>query len=77
MKRGGVEPNMDLLHAISIPINLELFYSNCRLLEKNTSNDDDDTDDDKEKQEVHYTNGPFLITDLTDFMQQTWEITYD
>ena len=34
MKRGGVEPNMDLLHAISIPINLELFYSNCRLLEK-------------------------------------------
>ena len=55
----------------SVTINLELFHSNCRLLDKNTSNDDDDGNDDKEKQEVHYTNGPFLITDMTDFMQQT------
>ena len=26
---------------------------------------------------AHYTNGLYLITDLTQFMEQTWEITYD
>ena len=26
---------------------------------------------------AHYTDGFYLITDLTQFMEQTWEITYD
>ena len=55
--------------------NFEFF--NCHCLDENTSNDDVDGKDDNEKQEVHYTNGPCLITDLTQFMQQTWEIKYD
>ena len=49
MKRGGVEPNMDLLHAISISISFELFHPNCRLLDKKASNDDDDGNDGNEK----------------------------
>lgn len=44
---------------------------------KNISNNDDDGNDGNEKQEAHYTDGPCLITDLTQFIQSTWEITYD
>ena len=44
---------------------------------ENTSNDDDDESNDKEKEEVHYTDDPRLITDLAQFTQQTWEITYN
>ena len=57
--------------------NFDYFHSNCRCLDENTSNNDDDGNDDDEKQEVHYTNGPCLITDLTQFMQETGEITYN
>ena len=56
----------------SFVTNFEFFHSNCRLLDENTSDDDDDGNDDNEEQEVHYTDGPCLITDLTQFM-----ITYD
>ena len=45
--------------------NFGFFHSNCRLLDEKTRNDDDDENDDNEKQEVHYTDRPCLITDLT------------
>ena len=50
--------------------NFEFFHSNCYCLNENTSNDDDDGNDDNEMQEVHYTGGPCLIIDLTQFIQQ-------
>ena len=43
----------------------ELFHSNCYCLNENTSNDEDDGNDGNEMQEVHYTDGPCLIIDLT------------
>ena len=49
----------------------------CRCLDENTSNDNDDGNDDNEKQEVYNTDGLCLITNLTHFMQQAWEVTYD
>ena len=57
--------------------NLEFFPSNCRVLDEKTGGNDDDGNVDNEKQEVHYPDGPCLISDLTQFMQQTWKITYD
>ena len=57
--------------------NLEFFPSNCRVLDEKTGGNDDDGNVDNEKQEVHYPDGSCLISDLTQFMQQTWKITYD
>ena len=51
--------------------NIEFFRSNCRLSEEKTNQGDDEGNDDNEKQEVHYAD------DLTQFMQQRWEITYN
>ena len=51
--------------------NLESFPSNCRVLDEKTGSNDDDGNVDNEKQEVHYPDGPCLISDLTQFMQQT------
>lgn len=53
------------------------FYLFIYFLEKKTSNDGNDGINDKETQEVHFTNGLCLITNLTQFMQQTSEIAYD
>ena len=53
--------------------NFKFFHFNCRCLEENIRNDDDDRNEDNKKQAVHYTNGPCLITDLTQFIQQTRE----
>ena len=57
-KKKGGERNRDVLHAILLVINFEFFNSNCRLLDKTTSNGDDDGNEDNEKQKVHYTDGP-------------------